>query len=556
MSIQHYSSGLIIPDDYFRQQILNEKSDPKDIEEDTLGEPTTIRLINMELFIKSNDLKQITNPISLETQGRATSNGLFSTDIFGRPGSEQRKKTWAYIDLVNVYLHPLIYKTFCQLDRKFPSFIAGDRPLGITSSGQLIPYIKNCIPVNDLNDLHKHWDKIKWIKSNKFSATKNNKLELLSITPKEDIFVTKWPVMPAGFRDVDLSANSKEIPPINNEYVKLITVAPPSSSGIDFYNGARRLKAQDALLNVMELALGLVAKKRGIIQEQLLGRYVDYSTRGVISGPNLGKYERPEEIQIPYQYIGVPLYLLLNLFYPLIVREAMAILNFYTNFEGGVSILDPKTKKYERVKLPKEVVMSLSTSIIDKWITRFLRSQSDRLEPFAIESKITHQTYYLTILNEYLGGRQATMTDFFMFVAYRAIIVPNLKVYYTRYPITEFNSANFAFVKILTTEKTIIQKFPQSEAFPEEIIIRDYPDLSNIDKTTWLDSFIIHGANTKAMEADFDGDTIRVIGIFSQEANATAEKIMNSPSQFIGTKGQSSRPLTNEGVLTLYCLTA
>jgi hypothetical protein len=71
----------------------------------------------------------------------------------------------------------------------------------------------------------------------------------------------------------------------------------------------------------------------------------------------------------------------------------------------------------------------------------------------------------------------------------------------------------------------------------------------------WVDSFRLNNSYTSAMGADYDGDTHRVIGLFTQEANAEAEKLIAQPTNYCDGQGQFSRKVANEAILTLYALT-
>ena len=50
-------------------------------------------------------------------------------------------------------------------------------------------------------------------------------------------------------------------------------------------------------------------------------------------------------------------------------------------------------------------------------------------------------------------------------------------------------------------------------------------------------------------------DTMRIVGLFSQEANAEAERLIRQPTNFCDGQAQFGRPVANEAVLTLYALT-
>jgi len=48
---------------------------------------------------------------------------------------------------------------------------------------------------------------------------------------------------------------------------------------------------------------------------------------------------------------------------------------------------------------------------------------------------------------------------------------------------------------------------------------------------------------------------VTVRGVFTQEANLEAERIINSPSNILNLIGQNNRPISMEAVQTIYDLT-
>ena len=60
---------------------------------------------------------------------------------------------------------------------------------------------------------------------------------------------------------------------------------------------------------------------------------------------------------------------------------------------------------------------------------------------------------------------------------------------------------------------------------------------------------------SKDKEYSDDGDQVTLKGVYSQEANQEAEKLLMSKSHILNIYGQNMRRTTNEGVQTLYMLT-
>ena len=53
----------------------------------------------------------------------------------------------------------------------------------------------------------------------------------------------------------------------------------------------------------------------------------------------------------------------------------------------------------------------------------------------------------------------------------------------------------------------------------------------------------------------YDGDQISIRGLFTQEANEEARRLMKDKSFILNIQGENMRVTTNEGIQTLYMLT-
>ena len=281
-----------------------------------------LSVLDIEKFVKVNGLKQVTSMTFFEGTGFPTESGLFSHSIFGRPGSTERRTRWAYIDLGGTFMHPMIYKACTQLDRKFQAIVSGERMVSLTASGLI-----RDVPEGEtggwtgMDAIRSNWDKISWGPS-EAGSQRSERTRLLKIVPKELAFISKWPVMPAIYREAMASGRggTMDVPPINYLYVQLMAKSPTVVSGISFADGARKLRAQELLLELHISTLDLIQGKRGLIQERVLGKYTDFATRGVLSGPPLAKADHPGDQEVPFGHLGVPLYLLVNMFQPFIIK--------------------------------------------------------------------------------------------------------------------------------------------------------------------------------------------------------------------------------------------
>lgn len=204
-----------------------------------------------------------------------------------------------------------------------------------------------------------------------------------------------------------------------------------------------------------------------------------------------------------------------------------------------VSSKDGKPTYFE---LPPEAKVQLGPELYRKWIARFMRSQENRTDLLTVTTGRGKEVA-IPLYDKWLG-RPTTLLDLFYITA--SVVVADKFVEFTRYPVEDFRACHFSKVSILTTEKT------------EDITIGGtrYPRYPSLSKPMrWVDSFRLNNSYTTAMGADFDGDTHRLIGIFTQEANAEAERLIKQPTNFCDGQGNFCREIKNEAVLTLYALT-
>jgi len=458
-------------------------------------------ILDVDKFVNVNRLELVSDPIFFSSNGVPTEKGLFSTSIFGRPGSPDRSKKWGYIDLKQKYFHPAVYKALSQVFRKIDGIINNSIYFALSPTKELVLKELDEITTTEdekrfktgIEELEKIWDTINW--GDKRGTTRDDKVVFLKIIPKEIAFITKYHVEPAMFRDVDLSTGKHvtDMPPINNLYSQLIAVAPPLPSGLQLLDGGRRLRAQSILLDIHTSNLDMIKGKKGSIQETVLGKYADYGVRTILSGPEISSSNTVDGQEVKFGEIGVPLYLLVNMFQPFVIARMNEIFKVIVERSEQLYILD-KDGKESILEVPEKVRLQLGTDLYKKWISRFMRSQETRLEPLSVDiggGKVFELPLYDSELK-----RKTTFTDLFFIIVERIAIQEKKHIMFTRYPVTDYQGCHFATPVILTTEKV-------TEVVVNGYTYKNYPDFSK--KVRWIDSTRINNANTKSMGADYDG---------------------------------------------------
>jgi hypothetical protein len=88
----------------------------------------------------------------------------------------------------------------------------------------------------------------------------------------------------------------------------------------------------------------------------------------------------------------------------------------------------------------------------------------------------------------------------------------------------------------------------------------NYPKIDlNMSKenisVAFADTVTMSNLYLTGLGGDYDGDQVTAKGVYSQEANQEAKKIMKSKSHILNIYGENMRKTEKEGIQTLYMLT-
>ena len=533
-----------------------------------------IWLLDEEKFININGLREVTNPVSFEKGMVPTEDGLFSNTIFGM-NVYDRKHNWAYIDLKGHYLNPKAYITLKSLNRAFEYIVYGTKNYSI-KEGLLV---EDEAGGSGLEWLYKNWDKIDFKKNE--SNVRNARIDMIKNHKKDEIFVTKWAVCPAFYRDVNMSNNSNgkpKVPEINDMYSGILRNVAVIQEGttFDFMISAVGGKTQELLVNIYNLMKDKITGKNGYLRRSILGKSVDYCARIVITATPYDK-NSVEDQHINFYNTGIPLSHCCAQLTPFIIwwvngyfrtriishKDQFPVLN-----DKGESVL---------VHLDNPEVV-FNDDYIDKNLTRWINNPSSRFDlielpireddkkKFGIKKpsylRIRGYSYTTTTMarEAFRNGsdsdgnlieRPITWTDILYMAA--VDVSEDKHVEITRYPMLDYLGTYFSRAYVISTRQTI----------PMIINDRLYDEYPLVDLRTpkgriepmFIDSYKICSLYLAGLDGDFDGDQITSKFIFSKEANEDAEKVMFSKSNILTIDGASIRSIGNEGIQTLYTLT-
>lgn len=356
--------------------------------------------MDADSIIKANNLKEITNPIFFIANNVPTPDGLLSNEIFGIT-KEQRSTTFAYINLNGYFLHPLAYEIWTKLDSKIVDCVYGTKTFKIVN-GKLEDDPEGG---TGLEFLRNNFNKFEFQKNR--SAIRNKNIDFL-IKYKNVLFMDKLIVLPAFYRDINTTDRYVGVGDVNKLYNSIIIAAKSLKEYNNFGMGVSdsiKGRIQNLIVQVYDsFSKDILSGKFGLIRSAASSKTSDYSSRLVISAPNL-KVENMEDLLVDTDHAAIPLASVLANFLPYMI-------SFVRNFFAGeyqnnsvIPVILPGKK--EPVYLPiKDYRISFSDDVIREELDRFIHGFSDRFRP--IEVPLEPNKYKLDSTTMVLKGFTVT----------------------------------------------------------------------------------------------------------------------------------------------------
>ena len=484
-----------------------------------------IDLLDVDGFIKANDVQEITDPIFFVRNNMPTSSGLLSNEIFGIT-KDERSNIFGYISLHETFIHPLCYKLLCRMDSNFKECVHGTKNFIIDSNGHLVEDENG---KNGIKFLKDNIDKLK-IKSTD-SRKRDNKIKFIERN-KKNMFLDKYIVIPAFYRDVTTSEGYVGVGQINKLYQSLLiavrALGESKEYGFDI-SGATRGRVQETLLAIYDWFVGNtnsvikeegtgMSGKFGIIRQSALSKTTDYSTRLIIAPYDL-KVESIEDIIVDMDHCLLPLSSALVNFYPFILFNVRRFFQNEFSNENGIPVYDKKGNlKYEKLKDP---LIEFSDERIAEEIKRFIYGYSNRFIPVTVtledgrEVNIRFKGYRQKVNKDYqiqndipevekdeditYIGRRLTWLDVFYIAACESSKDKNVII--TRYPMDSAYNQMFFSPIIASTMETepLYYNGQYYKLYPK---IKD-EDIGTNTSNKFVDALIISNLVLKGAGGDF-----------------------------------------------------
>ena len=529
-----------------------------------------LEVLDVPLYIKQNELKEITNPTFFSPSGAPTSDGLLSNEIFGMTQKE-RSGIFAYIDLGEYFIDPSCWKTLTKLDSKFKGIINGINKYIITPDGELV---EDETGNTGIKWLKQNFGKIKFKKTD--SRTRDMRIKyIMHNYNKGRMFINKYIVIPPYYRDVNTTGKHTGVGQINTFYVNLLTAARALKENNDYglsmadttcYRIQNTLKAiydwfcGNSNSDIKDKGSGL-GGKFGLIRANM-GYTSDYSSRLVLSAPNLNT-NSVDDLMVTIDKSAIPLAAVAADFYPFMMFH---IRKFFENELQNATSYEFVNDNGEQVsiELADDPMAYFNDDMIKDHLKKFVYSHDTRFIPVELPTKNTDHVYYMTfkgkrwdsvkdaeLSSEPTLQRPLTWVDVIYVAAIRA--TDGKQISFTRYPYDSYFNTIYTGIEVATTKETepIMLNGELYKFYPK---IR-LDDINAPSAQKFIDTMQISNLYLNGMGADYDGDMGQVKGSFFNETNQELANFTNSKANFISMACTNIRVSEKEAVQSLYNMT-
>ena len=555
----------------YAQNLIDNKyiTENRDIEK--LTNKLQIEVLDVDKFVKVNNCREVTSPTLYDRPGEPNDEGLLSFNIFGMT-PDDKSGIFAYIDLHKYFLSPVCYKAWFKIDPQIKHCIAKLKYYSLDKDGYIVEDPRG---ETGLEFLKKNINKIKFRKSeNSSSIYRDIKADFLDKN-RNNMFINKYLVIPVFYRDTnskDAKKGTIGVSKINKLYQQLILnamrIQDTQEYGFDM-SGDMDLRLQETLLciydwfcgtnnsNILKTETGIGIKgKTGIFKSANQSKTSDYAARLVLTSTEL-KANTPKEMKADFDTSLVPLSAAMASFAPFV---RFAVRRFFEKEFVGTEtypVLSAGGKvSYKHVKEP---FIQFSDDRIVEEMEQFIHGYNNRLIPIEIEFEDGSKVYMqfkgfnkpIKSSPETIYNRRLTWLDVFYICTKEA--VRDKMALMTRFPVDSRTNQIITQIDISSTNET-------EPMYVNEVFYPNYPKFSDSDigkdtSNMFIDTLNISNLYTAGMQADFDGDTVTVRGVFTKEANEELRNFQNTKRNFIGLGAKNLRTVASDVVQSLYSLT-
>lgn len=541
-----------------------------------IDEPLNLELLDIKKLIREGLLPEVTSSMIYDSASKNFDpEGLFSEEIFGEKGSEDRYRKIGYIKLGTKILHPYIFINLMSIKRVYLDIVKGQ------TFAKIDPETKDfveCSPDDKRGGTGYQFflENYTKIKKKKSKSIRTN-IKVAAIEKYASLhMIDSWPVTCAAIRDIEKEDSAAEIDEVNKLYATLLrlSMSIPLDGGEDPLYDQTRFLIQSKVNEIYEYYQDMMSGKGGFKQRHYASRTITLASRNVI-GPADSNVSSPDDPQfIRLNETGVPLFQAATTLRPMIFYHSQNVFLSSIFSQTGISVplINKKTLKNEYVEIDStEKKKFITDEGISDFINRFKNVDFRKL-PFAVKGP-DKKYYYLYLV--YDEGKKITlfrnieeikqkMGDKFDEEKVRPFT--NIEFLYvctylsskdrwcliTRYPVIHQDQIYSSKMHLLSTDPSRVIEFIPDVNATSSIMLPHYPIPGNVT----VDNLLLNITQLTNLNADFDGDTTNMTPIFTKEALDEQLAYYKSLRSVVKENGELLVDLGNDiSKLTFYSLT-
>ena len=485
--------------------------------------------------------------------------GLYSTEIFGPVGKEERDATFAYIDVKLEIISPTVALALFGLKQLYEEICSGRR---YATWNEKEKDFEPALPTDAGADtgytfFMKHYQELTPARNT--SLRRDDTLDFFFKFRQYSLsrYVL---VLPAGLRDLMIRQDGRDQEEeINPIYRRLITLsrAVPEKAQASTITDPVRWRIQSTFNEIWDYFFTLMDGKRGYARSKVTSRKIMNGTRNVLSSAQVGSIEMGREDQIRATDTRQGLLQTLKALLPVAqhyIRE-----RYLANIRAGDGNLygvNVKTLKREFLEVSGKVYDQYATDEgVEKLINR-LEDRAARHQPLYID-----KNHYVALIYQddkrfkvfydidelpsdfkrenvsgitlvellYLSGYDI-WNDYFAFV--------------TRYPVAGRGSTYSSTIRLETTTPSTMKTELDENWEPKSGKPAISFPLRHIND--FVESTAVHPSLLGGLGGDYDGDMTSSNAIMSEEALEENRKWLDSREYWFDTSGRFKMNPTND----------
>ena len=502
------------------------------------------------------DLKKIDSLRIFEKGGSQNfeKRGLFSTEVFGRVGSEDRQTRMGVVDLKINLIHPIAYRAINELNKLYADIINGNVYVKFNEETKNFDYSTPDEGGRGYEYFMKYFKSIDWGKND--SQHRNKKIEILEKFSMDQLIFKNFPVLPAGLRDYTVKDGKPSEDEINDFYRSILRKA----SILDNYNlkssaeahalDPLRSSMQKTVMDIFGYLETLIYGKTKLIAGKYAKRSIMEGTMNVATPSTSYITDTNSEYKVSYNDTVLGMYQFLKMIMPFFTYaiKTRFLNNIFEQYTNNAKLINPKTLKTE--------IVAVSNNTRNKWLTR--DGLNDILNKLfnknIMESPVILEGYYLCLLYK---------KDDIVSVIFNTDILPDNIKEKDLYPITYAELFYLSIQKEAMEKKfpTFVSRYPtagQGGVYPSRVYLRttvvsktiklvedlhmpenyskvyEYPSIGE----AYYNTMSAHGTHIARMGMDFDGDKATATAVLTKESIEEIDNLLSSSSYYLDNKNK------------------